>query len=767
MSILAAGSLRRRRRRHRSRRQHAWLSPSRAPVPCNTSCNVLLCCIRDISNSGYTRLAAVIHCLETNVQWPKSTIESVTKPSRVELSLSISLPTIIVRVVAIGLPFTGDPPVRLPFCIPAQHMADTRTALPLPTPSPASSSSLLQPNSFNHRTPSLSLSSRDKQGSEASAANGNGSGSAPDRRQLSQTASSDGATDATTVAPDLNGFDNASSTSHGTRPHHRRDESQASQLSQLSSSHASTVSHTLHDSHPASLVSTPQAARSISPRLSPRPLQQPLQPPLSRRLSTDRRVRSEALPETKRHLSITGRRPSVLTGGYESSTDEEEREHRHGSGSQGERLRGASAGHLAGVPHLNGQPNGSDSLLGPARSHLTATGGRRRAHSLMSPPNVEFSPPISPARRPSRLRPPSSGSPYPRTGSGTGSPGGTLRATSDGFHHPLAHASSSRVTSTRSVRTEDEQRRRKRSSSKMPAEPKRNPLAESLGLGIAPGQAVLSPDQIENLLGDVDVSNAMKMMAKPPRRQSSVIEGQNWQPQSPPLVARSPPMTAKPFLVSAPPPLTNGDWEGRHRGSSVSSSIATPTPLRNVTPAAPSRRQRTFSVSDSDGGHVPFTHHVPPTQPQPESDIDEGDETVPAAPVETEPPAEMEQLPPPIVTTATPVSDTKGKDKEKDKKRISGLFSLRKKPHRTLSPPPTTSPSRHLAPSPRHDPEAGALREREAEMRLAEQERREDELSQGVYRTARADNRTTLPRYDADPRPPVLPTPSPTCRYPF
>lgn len=631
----------------------------------------------------------------------------------------------------------------------ARPMADTRTTILPSEPQPPSSPTYphtpakAQAGSFGNRTTSFSFPALDPGRAESASVNGNGNGysSAPRRQyHLSTTAAGAASSDGASSIPDVrNVYGSVSPTSHGAQsPGHRRDAS-GSQLARTNASHATALSDALHETPASSSMTTsPQTLKH-----RPQPLQQP---PLARRLSTDRRVRSEAIPEARRHMSISGRRPSVLTGGYESSTDDED-EHEAGQEQGQKRRRGASG--VFGGPSNNGQNGQPETSMATHASRAHLSGNRRRAQSLMVNPTLQFSPPISPARRPSRLRPP--GSPF-RSGSGTGSPGGPLRVTSD--QHPLAQ--SSRNPSMRSNRSiaEDKGRERKRQS-KLP-ETRRNPLAESLGLGVASRQVVLSPDQIQDLLSDVDVSSAMQMMAKPLRRQSSVVEGGSGTAPPPPPKA-SPPMASRPFLVSAPPPLTTGDWVGRDRGISVSSSVA--TPLRNVTPAGPIRRPRTMSMatSDSDGGHVPFTHHVAPNPPpQAESDIEEADETMLAPPVDLDAP--------PVSPQPVPIDNTAPASPKRDKKRISGLFNLRKKP-RQSSPPPTP---RQRVPSPHHEGAAVVVqRDREAEQRRAEAERREEELAQGELTLDDANDRTSLPCNDADPRSSLLPTTSAALCSPF
>lgn len=307
-----------------------------------------------------------------------------------------------------------------------------------------------------------------------------------------------------------------------------------------------------------------------------------------------------------------------------------------------------------------------------------------------------------------------------------------------------------------------------------------NPLAASLGLGTS-RPAILSPDQIEHLLADADVNSAMARMAKPMRRQSSVISNNDHPPnQQPPASAPStttsfitspsaaapnsttfavsPPPLARPYLVTAPPALTGDDWHGRDRATSVSSSINTTTtaagtPHRNVTPYNRRRTLSTAASENSDGGHVPFTHYGPAVVPG-DSDIDEEPIVVDKDDIVDEPPAEdtEKDKDKDRTATATPINggdttpvpvyevkdDVKTKDdvrikEDKARRRISGMFGLRKK--RDPSPPPVAlahaQVHAHASKKRAADPAPERQRDREAEMRRAEQERREEEAAQG------------------------------------
>lgn len=483
---------------------------------------------------------------------------------------------------------------------------------------------------------------------------------------------------------------------------------------------------------------------------------------IARRMSNvDRRVRSEALPAQKRHMSIaSSRRPSILTGGYESSTDDDDQE-RSAPGLRRPTLLNAGSAH--------------------ASSHsqwaAPSTTVRRRAQSLLAAPGESW--PHSPSRRSSRLVRPT-GSPL-RTPAGSGTPSASLsRPASDVFTQQQAQSRSGRSGSgggrprEPSVSVADNNDRENQQQQHRMAQRRNNPLTASLGLGTS-RPAILSPDQIEQLLADTDVNSAMARMAKPMRRQTSLTPNDPPPQQSPSAtssstftsptlptsntsVPTSPPLT-RPYLATAPPALTNGEWQGRERGISVSSSIATSTaagtPLSNVTPYNnATRRPRALSVAtseNSDGGHIPFTHYVPPALLE-DSDIEE-------QPVDKAEEMNKEPSRHDLDRTATttpnnggdqtpiPINDPKD-DRAKEEKarhRISGLFGLRSKKRDMSPPPPATLMHMHAAAlAQTAQPKKRAAgperpRDREAEMRRAEQERREEEAAQGELQQGMGD----------------------------
>ncbi|CAK9784531.1 hypothetical protein CC85DRAFT_326046 [Cutaneotrichosporon oleaginosum] len=493
-----------------------------------------------------------------------------------------------------------------------------------------------------------------------------------------------------------------------------------------------------------------EGAASASPTFappSPGRLGQPQSHVAARRMSNvDRRVRSEAFPVQKRHMSIaSSRRPSILTGGYESSTDDDSKDDATATEVPPKQLRGTAL------------------LNHHSPSHLAAPGGRRRAQSLLVTPPAHDSwspnPSASPAtsRRPSRLsRSTVSGSPL-RTPVGGRTPTDIMsRAPSEALSLSQLPSRTGRSGSgggrTREpsgsaadYEREDQRRMEQRRG---------NPLATSLGLGPS-RPVILSPDQIENLLGDADFNSAKARMAKPMRRQSSITSNDPPQQQqfTPPTTSTStfpphpsitvitPPPLSRPYLVTAPPALTNGDWAGRDRATSVSSSVGASTvagtPHRNVTPLNTRRRALSTATLDSDGGHIPFTHHVPAVLLE-DDDDDIEDHESPLEDLATQTAAPQADVDSTTTATqnnsgdTTPMAHNQLDDRTQDPKarrRISGLFGLRGR-KRDMSPPPpaTLTHVRSAPPLAKKRTEASdRTRDRDAEMRRAELARREEE----------------------------------------
>ncbi|BEJ12394.1 hypothetical protein CspHIS471_0208540 [Cutaneotrichosporon sp. HIS471] len=514
-------------------------------------------------------------------------------------------------------------------------------------------------------------------------------------------------------------------------------------------------------------VASPAAGPSSLAPPSPSRLGLPA-PRIARRMSNiDRRVRSEALPPQKRHMSIAStaastRRPSILTGGYESSTDDD---------SKGEAKEGPEPGGAMPSPrHLRG----SGLLNHHSAPHLTApTRGRRRAQSLLvSPrPHESWSPSTPPAssRRTSRfIRPIVTGSPLRSPAGGRTPTDSMSRAPSEAMLFSQIPSRISRSVSGGGRSREpsggaEENDRERDEQRKMEQQQRGNSLVTKWGHG-PQRPIVLSADQIENLLGgDDDFSSAKARMAKHPRRQSSftsidppqlppsqsqptstpqTTSSSTFLPPNPPSFGITPPPLSRPYLVTAPPALTNGDWAGRDRSLSISSSVGTSaaagTPLRIVTPHHTRRRALSTATLDSDGGHIPFTHHVPAVLPEDDDDI-EDQELVPEDTGEvTDTRVDVDRTATatpnnggeatPMLASLSPIVDDRTHD-PKARRRISGLFGLRGR-KRDISPPPPPTLTLLQATQPPTKKRAESddrTRDRDAEMRRAELARREEE----------------------------------------
>lgn len=526
----------------------------------------------------------------------------------------------------------------------------------------------------------------------------------------------------------------------------------------------------------------------------------------SRRSTTTERHRPSTLGpvQPRRHTSLQyPQRQALVTGGYESSTEEDDPSLLRGSSAQTPSRRltitptrstststassaHAAHGHGAHIPspHQHNRALNATSSL-PYQRPLSAS-GRRRAQSLISPGMTDQSAPPTP-RRQSRLRATAgvtAGSPKSARGPGTGSSprmdGGPFVPRLDGPSLTSVRSRSLRGPHD-TVREETERGRSPSTSHTEKRKSKResqlgNPLTASLGLGPAPREAILSADQLQDLLGNADVASALHLMsphhsAAGPRQkplsapdaheplQSALYPDQEPRPQEDAVT--SPP---KPFLVSAPPALTNGEWPGRSRAPSTASSFVGPSSYGTYGLnrwSAP--RHRTVSGSTSvdsdtmrhstgklqgdddiyerreeeeeqdnevytvrDGGAEQEQGQLPQ---QPHLLSDPQDQTVPPS----RPSADEGAVETPLPVKPLPV---------KERHRISSFFGLRKKDKAPSSPPnsvrneprpvpghPLNAPPRRLeeaAPPPRFDPEE--------EMRRAEQLRRAEELAQGTSR---------------------------------
>ncbi|KAL7425047.1 hypothetical protein Q5752_000735 [Cryptotrichosporon argae] len=310
------------------------------------------------------------------------------------------------------------------------------------------------------------------------------------------------------------------------------------------------------------------------------------------RSSHSRRVRSEAGPQT---YLARAKRPSIVTGGYESTDSD--------SDDDADGLAWAGAHALYPLPNSRSAPRGLAAQVQDRQS-------RRRAQSLMSPLRESHSPKRRLHREGSNGLPPIVTRRQQQADSrpATAVPRLEDRRLDGRTEHGRAGVEQVRKGKTRMGRDES-----------------RAALAASLGLLADPREATLSPEQINELVNDSSVASALRLMGNPPvrpRRVSHVLDAAI----SP---TTSSPAPSAPFLATAPPALLSGDGAGhaRDRTVSVSSSVAPPprkrqslvpaaTPVSPIVPGAqPSprrRRESSAATLDGEGGHVPFTHHVQP-----------------------------------------------------------------------------------------------------------------------------------------------------------
>ncbi|OXH54972.1 hypothetical protein J002_03346 [Cryptococcus neoformans] len=280
-------------------------------------------------------------------------------------------------------------------------------------------------------------------------------------------------------------------------------------------------------------------------------------------------------------------------------------------------------------------------------------------------------------------------------------------------------------------------------------------LAESLGLngsGLNIKGVSLNTDQIHSLLSDSDLASAIRLMndnnnAISPRVpfSSSVADPYNHSTAS----TADPPSHVSPYLVSAPPPLTNDspNPHGRERAVSAASSIVPATPATTWSPHFRStfqvpdghghglgaQRQRSVSrasmSAELPGGHIPFTHHLPAVPQVNEEDSDEGSMQGAPGTLETARPVQEQSL----------SRDEEGKKKKKKKKMdrksgLSGLFHFgRRGSNDSNDRSPRLKEKEHPWRADRYSEEHARdreAREREEEMRRIEWEKRQEEIMQ-------------------------------------
>lgn len=424
-------------------------------------------------------------------------------------------------------------------------------------------------------------------------------------------------------------------------------------------------------------------------------------------------------------------RPTAITGGYESSSDSDYDDRQF--------QLPTSQSHPLGIQGL-----GIDQ-------------GRKRAQSLMSPtlsgsqtPSREGSGsdlrrmngmPKSPLGSPHVSRNPSNATRSPRSGHASRAPSQSHR-----LPFPRAEgisAASSRHPSTRikeesgpsrsaSSRVREAERQRPptpdKGKQKAPEE-RKGGLAASLGLNPESKDLTLSLDQIHDLLNDTDLASAVRMInsnnivatLRPALgRPSSSFSTSTSRPRSTTPTSTPRP---EPYIVSAPPPLTEQDHR-RDRTISVSSSNGpqlTPRTARGSFKETNAERRRRMSSAaglEPEEGHLPFTHHLPaPIAVEDEmSDGSESMEDNASVPVEN---GTIQRSGSMTVKTATATPEKKS--------RLGSLFGLKRK--KSPAPPSKPPDTGHLRFEENHIKDQ-AVKEREEEMRRRERERREAEIAQ-------------------------------------
>ncbi|WRT69632.1 uncharacterized protein IL334_006621 [Kwoniella shivajii] len=526
-------------------------------------------------------------------------------------------------------------------------------------------------------------------------------------------------------------------------------------------------------SNPTSLTSSPTSLRPEMPR---------------NRSSQDRRVWSETLPSTSRHRSesllANGKKASRVTGGFETSSEEDMSDDSNKEGdivtpSLSESLEPSSQNAIAGPS----RPRAKSLLLAAGRERQssdasgTSRDNRRRKEDPSRPKKRKSKEPGPPSRMlsyRSNVSPPKSSSimttsksdsyfnlqngssPKSRLTTNKSSP--LIESTVPGpSKNSLTRGSSLNMLEERG--SEGEASHRPKGKEKEVNKQPDN-LAASLGLGIGGIQDMaLSPEQLRDLLSDSDVSSALRLLNSPHMPASRPTNMNEWSNSvffSPPASRPgSPDMTipkhTSPYLVSAPPALTSSENHARERTMSVASSIHPPvhstwgsTPRHRQSleshgsPDLEALRRRRASskgglTPDGQGGHVPFTHHLPVPHveegaPEEEEDLEAASDGLPAI---TE-----NDLEPTRVPTQSSKSSKEVKENKDKKNRLSSLFSMKKK--KSIDQVSQQHHEHHLLhrdhKSDRQKEEEKAREkekyEKDVERRRLEQERRDEELAQ-------------------------------------
>jgi hypothetical protein len=209
----------------------------------------------------------------------------------------------------------------------------------------------------------------------------------------------------------------------------------------------------------------------------------------------------------------------------------------------------------------------------------------------------------------------------------------------------------------------------------------------------------------------------------------------------------------EPFIPRAPPPLLADNRPyPRNRAISAASTIASPTrttwsprkregsqgdSLQNEVVVMADRRRRASSrgtAGDGEGGHIPFTHHVPAVTVEEDrqsegTDTEQGYETLLTARPGSS------QINDPAQDMAAPINTSpNGHAKLGKRHRLSSLFQIKRKKssERVVSTPTQLhSNSEHKSDHQKNTDKQRS--DREVEMKRREQERHDAELAQGKY----------------------------------
>lgn len=272
-------------------------------------------------------------------------------------------------------------------------------------------------------------------------------------------------------------------------------------------------------------------------------------------------------------------------------------------------------------------------------------------------------------------------------------------------------------------------------------------------------------DQINNLLSDSDVASALRMLhgggaATLAPQLSAMHPTPSLTSASEPSRPTSPQQQPKhePYIAHAPPALYQDDKDRRDRAASVASTVAprrertlsvtssiAPTRERSSWTARqppmiagkPAGRARAGSRAEFDGGHVPFTHHLPTLHIDEDRHSVTTNETMTAGHDNGSANGDHAE-------SRDPNGVKEKRNTGMGKSRLSQLFHLKKKkssdsvvldkPHRlekerTLLP--VNDDARHKLVKDRPTRRESQDTEKDLERRRIEQERRDAELAQG------------------------------------